>query len=86
MTITFSIIGILPLILLWGKISMYFKFKKQVEALFTNAELIFDEIYNINALIGLPETVQKYFKYVLKDGQPYISSVRLEHNGLFKTN
>jgi hypothetical protein len=86
MTITFSIIGSILLILLWGKISIYFKFKKQVAALFANAELISDKIYNINELIGLPEPVQKYFKYVLKDGQPYISSVRLEHNGLFKTD
>jgi hypothetical protein len=33
----------------------------------------------------LPAPVQRYFKHVLKDGQPYISYVRLKHDGQFKT-
>ena len=34
---------------------------------------------------GLPEPVQQYFKHVLKDGHPYISHIRLTHDGQFKT-
>lgn len=29
--------------------------------------------------------MRRYFRYVLKEGQPYISYVRLTHDGLFKT-
>jgi len=86
MTITCSIIGIILLILLLGKTSMHFKFKKQVSELFENAETLSDRIYNSSQLTGLPYPVQQYFKYALKDGQHYISSVQLEHKGLFKTN
>jgi hypothetical protein len=39
----------------------------------------------INARIKI--CILKYIiTLVLKDGQPYISSVRLEHKGLFKTD
>lgn len=74
------------MLLLLGKISMYFKFKKQVAALYKNAENISNKTYSIKQLEGLPEPVQRYLNYVLKDGQPYISSVRLTHNGFFKTD
>ena len=36
------------------------------------------------AIADLPEPVQRYFKHVLKDGQPYSSYVRLTYDGLFK--
>jgi hypothetical protein len=62
------------------------QFKKQVTALYGNAENVSDQIYNVKQLKGLPEPVQQYFKYALKEGQPYINSLRLKHNGLFKTD
>jgi hypothetical protein len=79
------IIGIILLILLIGKINFTIKFKNQVDHLFANAEKS-NKIYSIKQLEGLPEPVQRYFKYVLKDEQQYINSVRLTHNGLFKTD
>jgi hypothetical protein len=30
---------------------------------------------------GLPEPVQRYFKYAIKEGQPYIRFTSLEHSG-----
>ena len=34
-------------------------------------------------MIGLPAPVQKYFRAVLKDGQPIVSAVYVEHSGTF---
>lgn len=44
------------------------------------------QVYREEQLEGLPEPVQRYFRHVLKDGQPYVSSVRLTHDGEFKTS
>ena len=86
MKTTLIIFGILLLILLIGKINLEMKFKKQVSTLFANAINISDKKYSISQTENLPEPVKRYFNYVLKDGQPYISSVRLTHNGFFKTD
>ena len=86
MKTTLIIFGIVLLILLIGKINLELKFKKQVNQLFANSENISNKMYSIKQLDGLPEPVQRYFNYVLKDGQPYITSVRLTHNGFFKTD
>lgn len=39
--------------------------------------------YNARELDGLPAPVQRYFRAVLKDGQPIISAVSLEQAGMF---
>src|ERR1700732_4876174 len=39
--------------------------------------------YGLDELIGLPAPVQNYFRTVLKDGQPIISAVYVEHSGTF---
>ena len=39
--------------------------------------------YSPEDLIGLPAPVQRYFRAVLKDGQPMIAAVSLEHTGTF---
>ena len=83
MKTTLIIFGILLLILLIGKINLEMKFKKQVSTLFANAINISDKKYSIGQTENLPEQVKRYFNYVLKDGQLYISSVRLTHNGFF---
>ena len=85
MKIIFIIIGIILLILLICKINYSIKFKKQVVLLFANTEKS-NQIYSEKQLESLPKNVQRYFKYVLKEGQPYINSVRLTHNGFFKTD
>jgi hypothetical protein len=60
-------------------------FKKDVKALFAASEVVPDKYFTYEQLAGLPEPVQRYFKYAMKEGQPYISYVRLQHNGQFKT-
>jgi len=86
MTILLITIGIVGLILLLGKINMEMKFKKQVKTLFASSQNISNKIYSVQQLEKLPEPVQRYFKYVLKDGQKYINTLRLTHNGFFKTD
>jgi hypothetical protein len=39
--------------------------------------------YSPDELISLPATVQKYFRAVLKDGQPMVAAVYIEHSGTF---
>jgi hypothetical protein len=85
MKTTLIIIGIILLILLIGKVYFSLKFKNQVEKLFSNVEKS-NRSFSIKQLEGLPEPVQRYFKYVLKQGQPYINTVRLTHDGFFKTD
>ena len=58
---------------------------KDVSELFSLSGDISDKTFNYQQLDGLPEPVQRYFKHILKDGQPYISYVRLIHDGQFKT-
>jgi hypothetical protein len=68
-----------------GKINLAIRFNKQVKQLFSNSINTSNEIFSYKQIAGMPEPVQRYFKYVLKEGQPYISYVRLTHDGLFKT-
>lgn len=59
-------------------------FKKEVTQLFSNSKNISEKRFSYKQLEGLPEPVQKYFRHVLKEGQPFISYVRLKHAGKFK--
>jgi hypothetical protein len=43
------------------------------------------KIFTGKDLAGLPEPVQRYFRNVLKENQPYIGTARLKHEGQFKT-
>lgn len=86
MTISLIIIVVILFVILLGKITMSLKFKNQVKVLYANALNVANKSYTTSQLNGLPVPVQRYFKYVLKDGMPYISLVKLKHNGVFKTN
>ncbi len=58
---------------------------KQVEKLFSESKTLKNQTFHYEQLDGLPEPVQGYFRYALKDGQPYLSQLRLKHTGRFKT-
>lgn len=45
--------------------------------------LITPKSYNPRELEGLPAPVQRYFRAVLKEGQPWIAAVSMEHTGTF---
>ena len=86
MTILLLIIAIIVIVIFTGKIVLSNQHSKEVAELFSLSGNISNKTFNYQQLDDLPEPVQRYFKHVLKDGQPYISYVRLIHNGQFKTD
>ena len=84
--IILSIIAILIIILLIEKINSSLQFKKDVTELFSRSKNISNRTFNHGQISDLPEPVQRYFRHILKEGHPYISYVRLKHNGQFKTS
>ncbi|MEO6069372.1 MAG: DUF6544 family protein [Chitinophagaceae bacterium] len=79
-------IGLILLIFLAGKINLSIKFNSQVKQLFAESKNISDIKFNYQQLEALPDPVQKYFRHILKEGQPYISYTRIKHDGQFKTD
>jgi hypothetical protein len=86
MLITFIILGTLALAFLFGKTNQSYRFKSEVKELFAQSKPIAGNTFRYAQLTGLPEPVQRYFKHVLKEGQPYISYARFTHDGQFKTD
>ncbi|MDQ2862211.1 MAG: hypothetical protein M3R50_00930 [Bacteroidota bacterium] len=80
-----SLIAIVVITLMIGKINLSVRFVKEVKVLFSESKNISNQKFSYQQLEGLPEPVQQYFKHVLKEGQPYISYARLKHDGKFKT-
>lgn len=80
------IVGTAVLAVITGKAISSMQFGKEVRSLFSQSKDISDRRFSYADLDGLPEPVQRYFKHVLNEGQPYISYVRLTHNGQFKSD
>lgn len=85
MLIALYILGAIALILIMGKVNLAFQFKKEIQELFAQSKPVSNKTFHYNQLNNLPEPVQRYFRQVLKDGQPYIGYVRMKHSGQFKT-
>ena len=79
-------IATITITLVAGKINLFIQFNNQVKELFTQSRNVSNKKFNHLQLSQLPEPVQRYFKHVLKDGQPYINYVRLKHDGKFKSD
>lgn len=60
--------------------------RQHVADLFSQTETGPTETYDPAQLTDLPAPVQRYFRHVLKPGQPYVHSVRVRHDGQFKTD
>ena len=84
MLITLYIIGVFVFIFIVGKVNIIIRFNNEVNELFAQSKSISDKTFSYKQLDSLPEPVQRYFKHVLKEGQTYISYVRLTHDGQFK--
>jgi len=84
MLIIISILGILVLVFIIGRINLSYQFHKEVKLLFSQSTSISKRRFFYEQLTGLPEPVQRYFKHVLKEGEPYISYARITHDGQFK--
>lgn len=85
LTILLSVFGLVVLTLLIGRINLSIQFSKQVRQLFAQSGDISTQTFHKNQLDSLPDPVQRYFNRVLKEGQPYISYMRMTHNGQFRT-
>jgi hypothetical protein len=86
MTIVFSILGLLLLALIIGKINLSIQFRKKVIELFAQSNNISQQKFNKSRIVSLPEPVQRYFNHILKEGQPFISYARIKHEGQFKAD
>jgi hypothetical protein len=62
------------------------QFEKDVERLFLSADPAKPGRFQLTQLSGLPLPVANYFRHVLRQGQPYINSVKMIHDGQFKTD
>jgi hypothetical protein len=83
--IAISFIVLIVTVLIFGRINLSARFNKEVEELFSLSRNISAKAFSYSQLLSLPEPVQRYFKRVLKEGQPYISYARIKHDGQFKT-
>jgi hypothetical protein len=76
-------------IILFGIASLYGKYQWQLEtdrlrARLTNGrQTINPKIYDPKELEGLPDPVQRFFRVVLKEGQPIVAAVNLSQQGIF---
>ncbi|MEO7523721.1 MAG: DUF6544 family protein, partial [Ferruginibacter sp.] len=77
--------ALIIIIFIIGKINLHIKFDREVKELFATSKNISDQLFHKDQLDSLPEPVQRYFKHILKEGQPYISYARIKHDGQFKT-
>jgi hypothetical protein len=81
----YIVLGIILMVLI-ALVTALNSFDMNVKDLFQQSEKGDLKVYHPEQLSALPMPVQDYFRYVLKDGQPYINQVRLKHNGRFKTS
>ena len=55
-----------------------------IEKLYSISKRISNKTFLSEQLKGLPEPVQKYFKFSLEEGQQYVNYVKLKHTGDFR--
>lgn len=60
------------------------KVTKEIDILTEEGSKAQSKTFSFNDLEGLPEPVQRYFKYALRDGQEHIKFVRLKQVGEFR--
>lgn len=83
--ITFFLIGIIVVIALSAKIYSSFQYRNDIKELFRSSKDTRQDVFTYSRLDSLPDPVQRYFKRVLNEGQPFIRYVRLKHGGQFRT-
>jgi len=78
------VIVIIILFVTISKILFDKKVIKEVGMLTEEGSKVQSKTFSFNDLEGLPEPVQRYFKYALRDGQEHIKFVRLKQVGEFR--
>ena len=59
--------------------------EKEIKILTGEMDETRNETFRNRDLEGLPEPVQRYFKYAVKERQNYVKFARLKHSGWFRT-
>ena len=84
----FIIVGVVVIVVIItiviGNTMAKSQLEKNVERLFSLSQDVSDKVYTFEQIKGLPDPVQRYFRYALQENQPYISYVRLKHGGNFR--
>lgn len=62
------------------------RLRRDAEQLFAQSTDVSTRFYHETQLDGLPAPVQRYFRHVLRNGQPYLRGLRLRHGGQLKTD
>ena len=82
-----SVITGLTLIIIGAIQYGFYRWQSETKALIARLEEarlpVRPQAYHPDELKGLPAPVQRYFRAVLKDGQPMISAVSMKHTGTF---
>ncbi len=81
--ITVSIVVLFGLISLYGKYQWQLSTDKLRAKLTDGRQTINPKTYDSKELEDLPDPVQRFFRVVLKDGQPIVAAVNLSQQGLF---
>ncbi|MES2774256.1 MAG: DUF6544 family protein [Bacteroidota bacterium] len=85
MVIFLSILALLIISLIVGRMYLFFTFSREVKELFSQSAKLPGKAFHLSQLSGLPDPVQRYFRHILKEGQRYVNYVRMTHDGQFKT-
>ncbi|MEW6258375.1 MAG: DUF6544 family protein [Thermodesulfobacteriota bacterium] len=79
----FGLVGMIAAVIAYGS-SRWQSATREIHAKLEAARLpLVAKTYRSSELIGLPVPVQRYFRTVLKDGQPIVSAVSVEQAGTF---
>jgi hypothetical protein len=70
--------------LLTNSISMDRMVDREIKAFISEAESSEIKVFSYKDLEGLPEPVQRYFRYALQDGQAYIRFAKMEMSAKFR--
>ncbi len=77
------LIVIVAVTIIYGTKRWQSNIKELVAEMEAVQESIIPKTFEFSELEGLPSPVQRYFRKVLKEGQPLISAVRVQHSGTF---
>lgn len=89
MWIKLIVIITVSVIVLFGIASLYGKYQWQLgtdrlrDRLTNGKQIINPKTYDSKELKGLPDPVQRFFRVVLKEGQPIVAAANLSQQGIF---
>jgi hypothetical protein len=81
--ITISIIFLFGIVSLYGKYQWQLGTDKLRAKLTGGRQVTHPKTYDSKELEGLPDPVQRFFRVVLKEGQPIVTAVDLSQQGIF---